>query len=643
MPAVLVRSARLTFLALAAAAGVVTPGFPQPRPSRRPTPLPPIPAVAGPLAVRVVHPAAGALVTARDSTFIFGTVGDGRATLTIDGQPVRVAPNGAFLGFIALPPDSAARLRLVARRDVDSAVLDHPVRLPGRAAPPPGGAWIDAASLEPRGTHWLLPGEPVLVSVRASPGAQVAVLLPGGRLVPLALDTAVTVTQGPFELAPAHRPEGGAARYLGRIPAQPLGGPLPGVMDVAPRGGPDAALLAQLVAIVGADTARELLPLRVALLDSSAAPVAVVGEGVGRALAGHAVAMPSPGGPYHWLLANGTPALVTGRQGDLVRVRLAADHSAWVFRGEVLATLPAGTPPPAARAALVRLVAAQQSVTARVVLSGRVPFRVDEDGDDRLVLTLYSTVSDLDWVQYGSIDSTVRRITWAQQSRDVVTVTFELAAPVFGYRYRWNGTSLELQIRKPPVVDRRRPLRGRVIAIDPGHPPLGATGPTGLREAEANLAVALALRAMLEREGAEVLLTRATDTALGLYERTALAEQADADVLVSIHNNAFPDGVNPFENNGSSTYYYHGRAVRLAVLIQRGLLSEMGLRDIGFGRGDLALVRTTWMPAVLTEGAFLMIPEQEQGLRTPSFQQAYARGVVLGLAGYFRERFSAPR
>jgi N-acetylmuramoyl-L-alanine amidase len=193
-----------------------------------------------------------------------------------------------------------------------------------------------------------------------------------------------------------------------------------------------------------------------------------------------------------------------------------------------------------------------------------------------------------------------------------------------------------LEIRRPPVVDAVRPLRDRVIAVDPGHPPAGATGPTGLREAEANLAVGLALRRILEREGARVIVTRTTDTAVGLYERTTMAESGGAEVLVSIHNNAFPDGVNPFVNNGTSTYYFHPRSAGLAFLVQGALVAELGLRDLGVGRGNFALVRPTWMPAVLTEGAFLMVPEQEQGLRTPAFQEAYARGIALGIQAYFR-------
>ncbi len=215
-------------------------------------------------------------------------------------------------------------------------------------------------------------------------------------------------------------------------------------------------------------------------------------------------------------------------------------------------------------------------------------------------------------------------------------MTFDLGAPLFGWRARWEGESLVLEIRRPPVVDALRPLRGRVIAVDPGHPPAGANGPTGLREAEANLAVGLALKAILERAGARVLMTRSTDTAVGLYERTTLAEQGNAEVLVSIHNNAFPDGVNPWSNSGTSTYYFHPGGAPLAFLVQDALVGEMGLRNLGVGRGDLALVRPTWMPAILTEGAFLMIPEQEQGLRTPAFQQAYARGIALGIQAYLR-------
>jgi len=51
---------------------------------------------------------------------------------------------------------------------------------------------------------------------------------------------------------------------------------------------------------------------------------------------------------------------------------------------------------------------------------------------------------------------------------------------------------------------------------------------------------------------------------------------------------------------------------------------------------SLAVVRQTWMPSILCEGAFIIVPQQEAALRTPAFQNAYARGVADGLAAYFR-------
>ena len=157
-------------------------------------------------------------------------------------------------------------------------------------------------------------------------------------------------------------------------------------------------------------------------------------------------------------------------------------------------------------------------------------------------------------------------------------------------------------------------------------------------EGEANLAIAYRLERLLEEQGATVIMTRTDRSPVRLYDRTQLAESLNAEILVSIHNNALPDGVNPFENHGTSVYYFHPGSLDLARALQRGLLETLGLRDLGIGRASLALARPTWMPAVLTEGAFMMVPEQEAGLRDPQFQEAYARGVLAGIREFLMER-----
>jgi len=66
------------------------------------------------------------------------------------------------------------------------------------------------------------------------------------------------------------------------------------------------------------------------------------------------------------------------------------------------------------------------------------------------------------------------------------------------------------------------------------------------------------------------------------------------------------------------------------------------VRDLGIGRGDYALVRPTWMPAALTEGLFIMLPEQEAVLASEDGQWRYARAVVRGIENFLRERVREP-
>jgi N-acetylmuramoyl-L-alanine amidase len=280
-------------------------------------------------------------------------------------------------------------------------------------------------------------------------------------------------------------------------------------------------------------------------------------------------------------------------------------------------------------------------VRVRVPVSHRVPFKVTES-DRAVTLRLYGAVGDVNWIQYGPVDTLVRRTAWAQDNRDEVTLTVELARSLWGYQARWDRGDLILDLRRPPPLDRGSPLKGLLVAIDPGHPPGGATGPTGLREAEANLAIALEVRRLLEQEGARVFMTRSGDVPLELWPRVNLAERAGAEILVSIHNNALPDGVNPFTNSGASVYYNQPRSVPLARAIQSALVGRLGVRDLGIGRGDLAMVRTTWMPSVLTEGLYVIVPEQEAALRSPRGQRLYAEAVVDGIRRFLRERALDP-
>lgn len=604
------------------------------RPAAAPGPEP-----AGPsapresLRVAVVYPALTDTIQSRDSAFLFGRVSGGRgnANLTIDGRSVPVGGNGAWIAWVPLPDDTIATFRFVAHSAGDSTIQDFVARLAPRFRPPSGRpAWIDTTSFTPAGSLALPAGEGIALSVRAAPGASVRLELPWGTTVPLVADT-----------LPAEPPRGVRAFTIDQAAARPPslpGGRYVGWLPTAALCTDGRTRCAVLVVTVGSDTARARWPLAVGLVDMNFPSVVTVTTDTAHTgmtdsiVPGRAV----PEGTYNWFFPAGTVAALSGRWNDYVRLQLSRSAIAWV-RGRDVVPLAPGTPPPGGTVGPVRLTPGAKSVTLRVPLPARLPVQVTEE-DRRVTLRVYGGASDINWMQYGGTDPLVTRMRYRQPRSDEVTITLELSRRVWGYRLRFEGRDLLLEIRRPPEIDPSHPLAGRTIVLDPGHPPLGATGPTGLWEPVATLAVAWKAKTILEQGGARVLLTRTDSGPVELYQRTHFAELRDADVLVSIHANALPDGINPFMNNGTSVYYFQPRSASLARALDRALVAELGVRDLGIGRGDYALVRPTWMPAALAEGLFIMMPDQEAMLSSEDGQWRYARGVAAGISAFLRER-----
>ncbi len=77
-------------------------------------------------------------IQAHDSSFLFGSVGRGRgdAALSVDGQPVPVLPNGAWLAWVPLPDDSIALFLLVVGTPADSQVALFTARIASQCRRP---------------------------------------------------------------------------------------------------------------------------------------------------------------------------------------------------------------------------------------------------------------------------------------------------------------------------------------------------------------------------------------------------------------------------------------------------------------------------------------------------------------------------
>lgn len=592
--------------------------------------LPPIPEVTGKLAIRVVYPTPEHVIESRDSNFVMGSVGNGKATLTINGTPVPVAPNGAFLAFLPLPPRETSRYDLVATAGADTASLAYTIKLPVPAVhfAPLGPLTYDSSSVVPAPSARLAlrDDEMVRVSIRAPSNATVVWRGDAGAGAPLVngaapLGARLFGTSG--VAAPSWKSGGDPEQFAVDLPARVLRARTELVIE---RG--DDTLHVLLGSVAPAPTPGTLVMLGADTSSVSDTDRSVIGR-------------PIPAGTYKWFLFPGTVVPVTGWNGDFARIRLDGSLEIWVSGSEAR-LLPAGSPAPRRVTGQARIIPAPGWVDFVVPTGARPAFFVEEDAHD-LVLTLYDTQFSTDLIHYGENDSLVRAAQWTPDASDRGHFTLHLAQAPYGYLVMWDKdrASVVLRVRRPPAVDPHAPLKGMLIAVDPGHPPIGATGPTGLYEPVPTLAIGFEVKRLLEAEGATVYMTRTTADPVALNDRPTMIRRSNANAAVSIHLNALPDGVNPFVSNGTGAYYFWPQSIPLARELQLGMVSRMGLRNLGINYDNLALARPTWMPAVLCEGAFLMLPEQEAALRTPEFQHAYARGVVDGLERYFRSLAAA--
>lgn len=244
----------------------------------------------------------------------------------------------------------------------------------------------------------------------------------------------------------------------------------------------------------------------------------------------------------------------------------------------------------------------------------------------------------------------------------------------------------------PSEAERQRVDRLVIVALDPGHggEDPGAIGPTGLREKDVVLAVALQLRDRLNAlPGMRVMMTRDADFFVPLQERVRKARRVQADLFVSIHADAFfrPEarGASVFALSSGAASSSAARwmaqrenaadqvgGVNLADVKDRQVLQAMldmsttaqikdslklgqeVLADIGrVGRlhkrqveqAGFAVLKAPDVPSILVETAFISNPEEEDRLRDPAFRDQLVDALATGIRRYFAKnpRLARPR
>ena len=341
-------------------------------------------------------------------------------------------------------------------------------------------------------------------------------------------------------------------------------------------------------------------------------------------------------------------------------------------------------------------------------LAPALPVTVRAEGPGRFVVSVFDVTMTLsDQVPFARVGASVIPLGGAPlMDRGALLVPLQLIAEVLPRliptRLSYDPIRSELRVSGPATASTAPASRARVkrrVVVDAGHggPDNGMTGPIGgrqkIREKDITLAVSHELAKSLRRQGVEVIMTRTTDTLIGLYDRGPIANERGGDLFLSIHVNAAnlrwrrPGDARGFETyflaeaktederrvermeneairfettvhapkNDPLSFIIHDMAQNehlresqeLAAAIQAGLGRMHPGPSRGVKQAGFVVLTTAFMPAVLVEIGFGTNVEEARYLASPARQReiadAIASATMAYLEGYERRLGSAGR
>lgn len=203
--------------------------------------------------------------------------------------------------------------------------------------------------------------------------------------------------------------------------------------------------------------------------------------------------------------------------------------------------------------------------------------------------------------------------------------------------------------RAVTVISQQLPIaREHCFIIDPGHGGVdgGATSCTGKLESSFNLEISLRLRDLLHFLGYQTRMIRTEDISVytegetiaakkmsDLKERVRICEKTDGAILLSIHQNTFPDS----RYSGAQIFYpATDGSESLAKDLQKSLIATLnpGSNRSAKRTEGVYLMEHISCPGVLIECGFLSNPEEEAKLRTPEYQNQLCCVIAATVAAF---------
>jgi len=344
----------------------------------------------------------------------------------------------------------------------------------------------------------------------------------------------------------------------------------------------------------------------------------------------------------------------------------------------------------------VRSYSHPDKTRAVIDLSEKTEFRADKlINPDRIFIDIMGSISKLEDTskQIKIDDGVIKTVRTAQFNQEITRVVFDLYQEA---RYELfsliEPDRVVIDIFKPgkeiavsetlPVKPEGKTAPGpeitgkRVVIIDPGHggKDPGAIGPTGLKEKDVTLGIALYLEKLLKGTGIRTYLTRSKDEFIYLEARTNFANQKNGFVFVSLHANSVLNhrpsakGIETFvlsskyigasardvadrENRASRAHPEVDTDLALIIadleesanikysldfaeIVQKKLANYLKLEDRGVKQAPFVVLKGANMVAVLVEVAFISNPKEEKLLKNKEFKQKSAQALFEAIKYY---------
>jgi len=309
---------------------------------------------------------------------------------------------------------------------------------------------------------------------------------------------------------------------------------------------------------------------------------------------------------------------LSGRQGDYYQIDAKGTAELWIHKSNINTPVNLPAEPPAILKN-IKTYDDKNYYYTKFELNYPVMYKLQQQLND-VTLTLYG-------VQTLENSGIIPNFTYRYAHTGVLA----------GYdAYYENNTLVFRAAKTPKIKNINKPLKNIKIFIDAGHggEENGSIGPSRVCEKDINLAVSRYLAEYLDEEGADVIMSRKDDKTVKLYDRVKKAKENDAFISVSIHNNALPDGKDPYKNHGTEVHYYNENALQLAEIIQKDMVQNLNFKDNGVHKSSFALTRSSSPVSVLVECAYMINPEEYMRIINSEVQKQIARSIKDSLKKY---------